>query len=277
MKHQLKSWKAESILVEFLLKNQKNSAVGIEDRAPSFDFRPVKPCLKQFWSRFLGQFALRFEIWVAGFMYLLITYLLITTALLAQPIDLRREAFEHVHFRALPQTVYSTSSGHTLSAEVQKSASFLLKSFDAALQVSRLRLVWRSSIDLSTKTPPSAIKTKNGDDAVLKIGLLLKGVPPFMPIFAPSWIKQVKHFLKVPTDRMIWMIVGSGLPDREEWVSPWNSRIKNVAVAGSLSSDGWYLSVAEFEPLSLVGLAIMADGDNTSSSFKTDLKELSLQ
>jgi hypothetical protein len=272
MKHQLKSWQAASILVEFLLKNQKNSAVGIEDRAPSADFRPVKPYLKQFSSIFLRQFALHFEIWVVGFMYLLIT-----NALLAQPIDLRPNAFEHVHFPALPKTLYTTGSDHTLSADVQKSASFLLKSFDTALQVSRLRLVWKSSKDLSAKITPSVIKTKSGDDAVLKIGLLLKGDPPFMPIFAPRWIKQVRQYLKVSTDRMIWMIVGTALPDGEEWESPWNSRIKHVAVASRTVNDGWHESATAFEPLSLVGVAIMADGDNTSSSFTTNVRELALQ
>ena len=272
MKHHLKAWKADSVFLQLRLKERKDSAVSVENRSPRHDFWALQPLLDSFFRPVLKHFGIQFAPLFASSLLLLII-----PRLAAQPLDLDVKSFQHITFKAIPRTAYENSPQSYLRAEVRESASFLLKGFEHAQSVGEVQVTWRSSGQLDQSISPGKLKTKQGDDAVLKVGLLLKGKPPMVPWFAPQWIKHVRDHLKVPTERMIWLVFGSSVLGVEEWPSPWNSQIKHRSVPSQVLEQNWHSGRAQFDEISVVGVAIMVDGDNSSSTFRTDVREILLK
>ncbi len=194
----------------------------------------------------------------------------------ALAIDMNPADFQPVTFGKIPPTVYERS-GDSLKMTVVKSSSFLLKPFEAERAVSSVSFEWQSQGELHVKDA-AAEKTKEGDDGHLKICLMISGKAPLVPFFASAWVKAVRDAMKLPADRLRCLIVGTKAKVGEKWPSPYDDSIELVAVDGPDEGKGWRRADAKFDqPLRIVGVWIMADGDDTGSEFTTRLRDLTLR
>jgi hypothetical protein len=184
--------------------------------------------------------------------------------------------YAHVKLGSLRPTRYD-NRGAELILRVDRSASFLLMAFRQPKTVSQVSLRWKSSGKLRVATKGQE-ETKAGDDYRLRVGLLVAGDPPSLPFFAPGWMRAVRDHLKWPSSDMLYVVVGTHHPAGARWKSPYSNSIEYLAAGATAGADGWNRSSARLpNPLSVVGLWIMADGDNTGSTFRTVLAELALQ
>jgi hypothetical protein len=191
--------------------------------------------------------------------------------------DLQPKAFEHVSFDGIAPTVYK-ADGEALVMDVKESSSFLLRPFDKVVPVRRVSFEWRGEGELSVASPAEE-RTKRGDDARLRVGLILSGEAPLIPFFAPSWIKAIRDAMRLPADHMLYLTVGAKSSPGSEWPSPYGDGMR-IRVLASRPVDGgvWNAAEASFSPpLKVVGLWLMADGDNSKSSFRTELRKLTVE
>jgi len=175
--------------------------------------------------------------------------------------------FRHVTFEGRAPTIYKETDG-AIVATVASSASFLLQAFPAPRTVTKVRVVWQAEGRPRVRDAAHEA-SKDGDDAVLRVGLLLRGEAPLIPFFAPAWIKAVRDTLKHPTGEMLYLVLDARHKAGETWESPYASDIRNMSIAGS--------DVVLAKPLQVVGLWLMADGDDTKSSFTVTVKELNVE
>jgi hypothetical protein len=159
-----------------------------------------------------------------------------------------------------------------IAFKVNQSSAALIGVLDPPLMVSKISFEWKSSYQASGRTEQEM--TKAGDDFPLRIGLIIKGKAPMVPFFAPKWIKALKEILKVPSDRMLYLVLGSGQKPGTNWPSPYSDSIENLAVVGGQTADGWIRVDAEPGALELVGYWLMADGDDRKLSFETQIRNL---
>lgn len=190
-------------------------------------------------------------------------------------LNLDTKGFIPITFEDIPATRYEQKDGY-IAITVDRSASFLLKAFDSVKEVKKVRLQWRSEGELNIHTAELA-KGKKGDDAKIRIGLLLEGEPSFIPFFVPDWLEEVNRHLKAPSNGLVYVVSGVPIPSGEHWPSPYADEISMFSAFNRILEDGWTESIYEFKtPLKIVGLWIMADGDNSESRFQTDLRALEL-
>jgi hypothetical protein len=84
--------------------------------------------------------------------------------------------------------------------------------------------------------------------------------------------------LKFPSEKMINLVVAAKHASGEQWPNPYNKRVTTIAVGSVSSGQGWMKASYQFaQPVDVVGLWLMADGDNTSSSFSTYIKNISIE
>lgn len=185
-------------------------------------------------------------------------------------------SFEHIEFGRIPANTVNVDAD-TITLDVMKSASFLMHSFDDVLNVKQVSMSWKSD---GKPAVPNAIKEqqKGGDDAVVKLGLLLRAdKKPFKP-FLPAWMEKVEASLKYPSTEMIYAVADSKHNSGERWVSPYNDRVTMVSMQDGMSDDGWYHSKLVFEqPVEVVAVWLMSDGDDTQSSFTTQVRVIQLR
>lgn len=194
----------------------------------------------------------------------------------ALAVDMNPADFTPIKFDGIPPTVYERS-GDALKMTVEKSASFLLRPFDAERLVASVSFDWQSQGELKAKDV-AAEKTKAGDDARLKICLLVAGKAPLVPFFASAWVKAVRDAMKLSADRLECLVTGSKAKVGERWPSPYDDSIELTVVDGPSDGNGWRRVDAKLDqPLKVVGLWIMADGDDTGSEFTTRLRDLTLR
>ncbi|SME95805.1 DUF3047 domain-containing protein [Pseudobacteriovorax antillogorgiicola] len=184
--------------------------------------------------------------------------------------------FEHITFDDIPPTKYRLEKPDTLVAEVKQSSSILLKPFAKVQSIQKVQVLWQSSGQLKLKDT-SHEKKKSGDDALFRIGLILSGEAPMVPFFAPAWVKKSRDVLKLASDRMLYLVVGSPSAPGSRWESPYSSSIESLVMESKPSAEGWQAAEVSFEkPLKVVGLWLFADGDDTKSEFTSRLKDLKL-
>lgn len=185
--------------------------------------------------------------------------------------------YEHIKFPKLPPTEYQLNSG-ILRANVDRSASFLFFPFSRALRVSTVTWEWKGSgsTNLVSAEHEESIE---GDDAQLRIGLVLQGdEPSAISWFLPAWIKQVRASLRPQTtSEMLFLISGGQHIDGQTWPSPHSASITHMAVQGVPGADEWTRSSVTLTPTKdVVGVWIMADGDDTRARYETQLRNLVL-
>jgi hypothetical protein len=194
----------------------------------------------------------------------------------AKDISLNIKHFVSVPFEKIPPTRFS-NAGSNLLMEVDKSSAFLLLPFKELTPVREVSFDWRGDGKLNVKDAAEEM-SKLGDDFRLRVGLIEHGPAPFFSFFAPAWVKTISKSLLFPTNHLTYIVVDSKNTAGKIWQSPYAKEIELIACKSQTTADGWQSCRYQFQPpLSVVGLWLMADGDNTASIFSTTIQNLSLK
>jgi len=209
--------------------------------------------------------------------FLWLPLLLVTAQLNAEQIVLDKDHFEHIHFKRIQPNIV-TFNKDAIHFEVRKSASFLLLAFDEVKNIRTVSFQWKAH-GILNKHSIDHEKTRKGDDAWLRVGLIIEGQPEDIPEpLLPRWMKQVRKALRHTSGSMIYLIPDARHAPGETWKSPFSSDVDMVSVGRIDTSDDWNNVTYEFtEPVQTVGLWIMADGDNTRSTFNSQLRNLVIE
>ena len=208
---------------------------------------------------------------------LAITFALTSPAsLFAEEITLDNKNTTHITFKRITPNNFYFKEG-TLTIKANNSASFLLLPFKSIRKINKVSFQWKKQGSINVKNAQQE-ETRRGDDAYLRIGLAIEGKPLFVNPLAPKWVKKVRGTLHYSSDKMIYIIPGSRHEDGQHWKSPYSDDVEIIAVGSNTKKDGWNFSEHKFEnSQTVVGLWIMADGDNTQSTFTSQLKALTLE
>jgi hypothetical protein len=192
----------------------------------------------------------------------------------AEPVIVDEHSVEHIHFKRINPNTVSFDNG-IIRFDVDNSASFLLLAFDDIKNVNTVAFQWKAAGKLK-KNSEQHERTRKGDDAWLRIGLILEGEPAHVPeALLPRWMQQVRKTLKYPSNRMVYLVPGALHAPGTNWQSPFSEDIDMVSVSSSPASNGWKQVEHRFaEAQRTIGLWIMADGDNTNSVFSSELRHL---
>jgi hypothetical protein len=194
----------------------------------------------------------------------------------AEVISLQADKLEHIQFKKITANRISYQD-QQLQIDVDNSASILMLPFDTVKQIDQVTFEWRSESGPLSKDLQHELE-RSGDDAVFKLGLLLKSDNDSINPFVPAWLKRVRELLKYPSEEMIYLVAGARHPAGERWLSPYNKRITMVSVASRDIGSGWRQSTFQSEqPLKVVALWLMADGDNTHAEFGVTIRNIVLK
>lgn len=194
---------------------------------------------------------------------------------LASSIDFSESKVVHIKFSRIPPNQYEYKKD-MFSVQVNKSASFLLIPFTETKTISSVSFQWKSKGHLKVKDEKQE-KTRKGDDAYLRVGLILRGNRQPVNPLAPAWVKKVNEILLYPSGNMLYLVPGARHPHGKRWKSPYSNDVEILSVKSKQLSDGWNLVVNKLErSYRVIGLWLMADGDNTGSKFTSQLKMLRL-
>jgi len=204
----------------------------------------------------------------------LLALLLVTAQLNAEQIVLDKNNFEHIHFKRIKpnQVRFNDDAIHF---DVNKSASFLLLAFDDIRDIRTVSFQWKAD-GMLNKNSIEHEKSRKGDDAWLRVGLIIEGQPDHVPEpLLPRWMKQVRQTLKHQSGKMVYLIPDALHSPGETWKSPFSSDVDMISVDSSDLDGAWKQASYEFTiPQQVVGLWIMADGDNTGAIFESQLRNL---
>jgi hypothetical protein len=206
------------------------------------------------------------------FVFLLL--MLAAVQLNAEQIVLDQDDFKHIHFKRITPNQVSFNDD-AIHFDVNKSASFLLLAFDDIRIIRRVSFQWQADGTLNKNSIEHEMSRK-GDDAWLRVGLIIEGQPDHVPEpLLPRWMKQVRQTLKHQFNKMVYLIPDALHTPGDTWKSPFSSDVDMISVGSRVMDDGWKQASYEFtSPQNVVGLWIMADGDNTGSIFESRLRNL---
>jgi len=190
---------------------------------------------------------------------------------------LEQDAFETIRFNGIPPSRYRFEQGQ-LIAEVDNSASFLMQAFDTVKRVTAVSFRWQKQGTLRVRDAVHESR-RDGDDALFRLGLLLKGEAEDLPgPFVPKWLQRVRSLLHFPSESMLYLLPGARHAAGERWPSPYNARVTMVAMASQADAAGWQLARYRLpQAAEVVAIWLMADGDSTASRFTTRVKDIVLE
>ncbi len=193
-------------------------------------------------------------------------------------ISLTTGDFEHIRFRTKTPTAYSYhDNDNGLLIEVDNSASFLMQAFTEVRQVRQVSFEWKSSGVPVIKDAAHEMQ-RQGDDAVFKLGLLIETPDAISDLFLPSWMRRVDDLLNFPSDEMIFLVADARHAGGQHWTGPYNSRVTMIAMNKVAGSRGWNRARYQFpEPANVVAIWLMADGDDTASSFTAHIRNIKIE
>jgi hypothetical protein len=206
-----------------------------------------------------------------------LSLLFVATHAIAEQIVLHQDNLQHIHFRRIQPTIV-TFKEDTVHFDVKKSSSFLLLGFEEIKTVNTVAFEWKAD-GMLNKDSADQEKTRKGDDAWLRVGLVISGQPDRVPeALLPRWLKQVRNTLHHPSNKMIYLIPDARHAPGETWRNPYNSQIEMISVPSQQIDNGWKRASYQLvTPQHTVGLWIMADGDNTASIFSSQLRNLVIE
>jgi hypothetical protein len=196
-------------------------------------------------------------------------------------ISLQEENFKHIKFSRIKPN-HHVFHDQQLQINVDDSASFLMQAFSHVRQVNHVSFEWRSDGIPQTKNVEHEAQ-RRGDDAVFKLGLLLKTNDSLLlNPFLPPWMKRVETLLNFPSENMIYLVVDAKHSVGERWANPYNKRATMLSIASTnVSTENkrdWKQASYRFDiPVSVVALWLMSDGDNTHSNFTVHIKNIRIK
>jgi hypothetical protein len=214
------------------------------------------------------------------FLFVLLTIIIQINALAAESssnlIVLQSKNFEHIEFSRIKPN-HHLFLNQQLQINVDESASFLMQPFDHVKSVKQISFEWRSD-GLPNIKNASNEEQKPGDDAVFKLGLLLKTDGSSLNPFIPKWMKRVEALLNFPSEEMIYLVANAKHAIGEKWANPYNKRVTMISIGSLDNKQGWKLARYEFDvPINVVATWLMADGDNTHSHFTVHIKNINIE
>ncbi len=198
----------------------------------------------------------------------------------AKIIDFSNEInFKHIEFSKLIPNNFTKKINH-INIDVNNSSSFLVIPFEDIVTTNRVSFLWKSKGLLNIKDKKHE-KSKLGDDAILRIGLITMKKNSnriISNIFVkPGWLRDVEETLVHKAGSLMYLLPKTKNKYPETWNSPYSTLIKMIPTKTIFSSNDWNKSSITFKKyFEVIGVIIMADGDNTNSKFETQLKSISL-
>lgn len=183
-------------------------------------------------------------------------------------------SFKTITFADKPPTAYTITDTH-LQMAVDQSASALILPFTKVHRVKRVNFQWKSSGRTNAKDKTEE-QSRRGDDFVARVGLIIAGDPPFVPFFAPAWVKAIRDHMLLPANRLLYVVPDTRTSPGERWTSAFSSSIEYIAARSVPQTDGWSLVGQDVGDVDVVGLWLMADGDDTKAAFTTQVRSLNL-
>ncbi|MDA7922397.1 hypothetical protein N9B73_11625 [Verrucomicrobiales bacterium] len=210
---------------------------------------------------------------------LLLFQLFLATGLLAsftQP-----SSWKALEFDGVPTNRIAYNEG-SMTIEVAKSSSPLVSVFPAAVKVREATIT--GTIKGKLNFGPEAIWTKKHDDALLRFGLIEPGTKKLSIIqrlAAPSWIKTLETMFGGKIEGIGKIRCFLLMPDAS---SIGKSRINPMGdifietIQAAPEADGSFVLKISFpdEPLITSGLWLLADGDDTDSTFSVTITDISV-
>ena len=194
----------------------------------------------------------------------------------AETIMLKEDNFEHLQFKRINPNNHIFENGE-LKIKVDDSSSFLMLPFATVKKINKMSFEWRSE-GLPLVVDAAHESTKFGDDAVIKIGMLLKAEESSFNPFAPSWLKRVNKLLSFPSENMVYLVANAKHAAGEQWLNAYNERVLMVSINSVKGLDDWQQASHQFEqPQEVVAIWIMSDGDNTDSKFTSYIKNIEFE
>lgn len=199
-----------------------------------------------------------------------------------QDIPLALADWQPVTFAGLKPTGFQqikTPSGVGIALTVMDSSSFRVYAFEKAVTVSGISWAMRYR-GLPTVSDKDAEMSKSGDDFALRIGLIIAGDDQEVPPFAPGWVKHMAKILKAPAGNIVYLVASRYHAPGSTWPSPYSGHLSYVSVAElkNNTNNNWFdVSYTLPMPTRVVGLWLMADGDNTHSDFQSEITRLRIQ
>jgi len=195
----------------------------------------------------------------------------------AEAITPSAENAQHIQFKRIAATQYRFTSD-SLDIRVDNSASFLLLPFKQKKTVRAVSYDWKLDDGKLNLDNAAQELQRAGDDSIFKLGLMLEGQAQLPLAFAPDWLQKVNAALSFPSDMIVYIVAGAKHAAGEHWSNPYNKRIEMISAQQHPLEAGWSEASHVFEkPLGVVGLWLMADGDNSQSSFDVRIKSIRLE
>lgn len=210
----------------------------------------------------------------------LLSYLAFTffTSMPEKTISLTEGDFEHIQFRSKNSTAYSYhKNDNGLLINVDNSASFLMQAYAAVKAVQQVSFEWKSE-GLPAIKNATQESQRQGDDAVFKLGLLIETPDAISDVLFISWMRRVDSLLKFPSEKMFFLVADAKHAAGQHWPGPYNSRVTMIAMHNIDGEQGWHKASYQFpEPVKVVAIWLMADGDDTASSFTVHIKNIRIE
>lgn len=187
--------------------------------------------------------------------------------------------WKQITFDGIEPTLFQqieTPNGEGIAMMVKNSSSFLVYPFESVETISGISWDMHYS-GLPAVTSRSDESSRNGDDFVIRIGLITAGDRKLVSMFAPDWIKQLAKTMNVAVGNVVYLVASRYHPRGSTWPSPYSDQLSYVSVTeltDTAHPDWFEVTYKLPAPTRLAGLWLMADGDNTNAHFSSAIRRL---
>ena len=190
-------------------------------------------------------------------------------------------AWKLLEFDGVPANRISYEDG-SMTIGVTGSGSPLVSVFPDLVKVKEISVTGtvKGNLDLD----PGDLWTKNHDDALLRLGLIEPGskkLSAMQRLAAPGWIKELEKLFSgkmkgLGKIQCFHLMPDASLIGRSRVNPMGDTFIERIQAAPR--ADGSFVLKVSFpdEPLTVAGLWLLADGDDTNSTFSITISEISI-
>ena len=206
--------------------------------------------------------------------------LIFTTSMLAVmaiPLD-KKEAWTELAFKKIPTNAVSYSSTG-LKVEVKNSASPLVYKLDKFYKISGFEVILKIEGDLKNDPPEKIFE----EDSLFRLGLVVEGkqkLSAVKKLFAPDWVKKL--FALAPEgaglEKIYFFNVGrtpASLGIKRDHPKT-DLMSEEVVAVRSKNASELKINYSLKTPVNIAALWLSIDGDDTKSSFTTNIEKINL-
>lgn len=199
----------------------------------------------------------------------------------AMILSLGQQDWQELRFDRVPANEVEFSE-ESLSIAVQKSASPLVRVYDSPARVRKITVTGRVRGTLAVH--PDQFADQGFDDALLRVGVIVPGEKRLNLIqrrLAPEWLRRIDALFGERAGG-VGEIRSALLVPHEEWLGKTRRNpevdLFHDRMASSPGADGRFRMTLEFEtPPEVCGFWLLADGDDTGSTFRVWLEEFVIE